>query len=95
MTARMGYSRKNPKRGSAEDMEFPGVLKKKKEKEKDMEIAGTNKKDGQFPGVIKKIVEFLWGLGHCHWCFEISVPMGVTQFCRISRGEVASGLSKG
>ena len=34
-------------------MEFPGVLKKKK-KEKDMEIAGTNKKDGQFPGVIKK-----------------------------------------
>ena len=60
-----------------------------------MEIAGINKKDVEFPGVIKKIVEFPWGLGHCHWCFEISMPMAITQFCRISRGEVVSGLSKG
>ena len=36
----MGYYRKNPNRG-VEDMEFLGVLKKKK---KNVEIAGVNKK---------------------------------------------------
>ena len=42
----------------------------------------------EFPGVIKENnhAEFPWGLS---LCLALTIPMGVTQFCGISRGEAS------
>ena len=77
----LGYSRKNPnRRRGREDMEFPGVLKKKH-----VEISGVNLKgSGIYKGVQEKIMLNFRG----SWFLTLEFPKGVTQqFCRISRGE--------
>ena len=55
-------------KGKAEDMEF-----EKKLKNRIWKFQRSIKKDVEFPGVTKKIVEFPWGLGH--WCLALEIPM--------------------
>ena len=55
-------------------MEFPGVLKK---------FLGSIKKEVEFPGMFKKrSYGISMGLG-----LTLEFPMGVSQFCRIFKGE--------
>ena len=46
---------------------------------------GSIKKEMEFPGVIKKKV---WNV-HGSWFLTLEIPMGVTQFGGISRGEAS------
>ena len=66
-----------------EDMEFPGVLKKQ-----NVEIPRVNKKGGISRSDQEKIV---WNF-HGSWFLALDIPMGVTQFGRISRGEASFRL---
>ena len=74
----MGYSTKKFKQEvKVEDMEFPGVLKEH------AEIPGVNLKNGISRADQEKI---MWKF-HRYWFLTLKFPRGVTQFCRISRGE--------
>ena len=74
----MGYSRKIQTVG-AEDTEFPGVLKNW-----NVEIPGVNtKRSGISKGDQEKII---WNF-HGSWFLVSEIPIRVTQFCGISRGE--------
>ena len=77
-----GYSRKNPnsKRvggGGVEYMEFPGAEHDK------LQGSITIKKELKFSGVQENVMTNF----HRSWFSTLELPRGVTQFCRISRGE--------
>ena len=68
-----------------EDKEFSGLLKKQ-----NVEIPGVNKQV-EFPRMIQKyLCGISMGLG-----FWPEIPMDVTQFCSISRGESSFCVGKG
>ena len=62
-------------------MEFPGELKKQ-----NAETPGVSKKEVEFPGVIKK--KIAWNF-YGSWCLALEIPMGVTRFGGIARGETS------
>ena len=73
------FQKKSKQAGGDEDMEFPGVFKKKH-----VEIPGVSlKRSGNSRGVQEKL---MWNF-HGSQFLTLEFARGVTQTCRISRGK--------